>query len=135
MVGRLRRFGVLYGRAFQVMDDVLDVVRPAGDGGKESMADLRLGRLSLPLLYTLASLPPGHFLHRMMAGELESEAELAEAARIVRRGDGWVRAHSDARGIVGRARAQLRLLPPNPYLAALDALAAHLVDQRFRTTS
>jgi heptaprenyl diphosphate synthase len=130
-VGGLRRFGSWLGRAFQVMDDVLDIVRPAAASGKEPLTDLREGRLSLPLLYTLESLPADHFMQRIALGERLSDGELAEAGQLLRHSDGWIRALGDARAIVARANAELDLLPDRPHTAALRGIASHLVDQGF----
>ncbi|WP_266751646.1 polyprenyl synthetase family protein [Streptomyces sp. NBC_01221] len=131
VVGGLRRFGGWLGRAFQVVDDVLDVVRPESAAGKEPLTDLRQGRLSLPLLYTLDDLPGDHPLHGITDGRPLSEDELEDGIRLLRHGNGWVRALGDARAIVTTARAELALLPGGPHRDALDALAAHLVDQPF----
>lgn len=131
VVGGLRRFGGWLGRAFQIVDDVLDVVRPEAAAGKEPLTDLRQGRLSLPLLYTLKDLPVGHPLQRIVDGVPLSEEELEDGVRLVRHGDGWIRALGDARAIVVTARTELALLPDSPYRDALDALATHLVDQPF----
>ena len=131
VVGGLRRFGTWLGRAFQVMDDVLDLMRPAAAAGKEPLAYLRQGRLSLPLIYALDELDGDHFLHRLATGGRLTDAELHEGVRLLRRGDGWCRAIGDARAIVARARAELGLLPDGPHRDALDDLAAHVVGQGF----
>jgi heptaprenyl diphosphate synthase len=131
VVGGLRRFGSWLGRAFQVMDDVLDLMRPVESAGKEPLTDLRQGRLSLPLLYTLEELPEDHFLHGLTTGEPLGEPELEEGVRLLRHGDGWCRALGDARAIVARAHAELDLLPESPHRDALGAIAAHVVDQGF----
>jgi heptaprenyl diphosphate synthase len=128
-VGGLRRFGAWLGRAFQVMDDVLDVVAPADAAGKEPLTDLRQGRLSLPLIYTLQELPAEHPLQRLTAGERLQERTLREGVRLLCHGNGWIRALGDARAIVMRARTELALLQPGPHREALDALAAHVVDR------
>ena len=130
-VGSLRRFGVLLGRAFQVMDDVLDVVRSSDAAGKEQLTDLAQGRMSLPLIYTMEEVPEDHALHRIVRGEECSDDDLEVAARAVTRGDGWIRAYSDARMIVEKAKAHLQLTPENEYRAALIDLVAHIVDQGF----
>lgn len=134
VVGGLRRFGAWLGRAFQIVDDVMDVMRPLEVAGKEPLTDLRQGRLSLPLLYELRELPPEHFLHAVVRGEELSEERLEEGVRLLRRGDGWIRAIGDARAIVVRARSELALLPAGEHRERLDALAAHVVDQGFRDT-
>lgn len=131
VVGGLRRFGGWLGRAFQVMDDVLDVVRPESAAGKAAFTDLRQGRLSLPLLYTLDELPDDHPLHGIVDGRPLPDELVDDGVRLVRHGDGWIRALGDARAIVALARAELALLPGGPHRDALDALAAHVVDQSF----
>lgn len=131
VVDGLRRFGSWLGRAFQVMDDVLDVVRPTEAAGKEALTDLREGRLSLPLIYTLESVADDHPLRALLAGERLDPDAAEEGVRAVLHGDGWMRAFSDARAIVQRARDELALLPDRPHRDALGALASHLVDQGF----
>lgn len=131
VVGGLRRFGTWFGRAFQVVDDVLDVVRPGAASGKDALTDLHRGRLSLPLLYTLDALPRDHPLWGLVDGTPLTDAQLADGARLLRHGDGWMRALGDARAIVARAGSELDLLPSGPHREALRALVAHLVDQGF----
>lgn len=130
-VGTLRRFGLLFGRAFQVMDDVLDVVRSSAASGKERLIDVRRGRLSLPIIFSLASVDHAHPLRRIVEGEAATDDELAIALEAVERGDGWVRAWSEARAITDKAIANLRLLPESPYRDALERIAAHTADQGF----
>ena len=130
-IGTMRRFGLLFGRAFQVMDDVLDVVRASEESGKERMIDVRRGRLSLPIIFTLATVDDAHPLRRIVNGETVSDADVAVALRAVEREDGWVRAWSEARAIADKAIANLHLLPHTVYRDALEQLAAHVIDQGF----
>lgn len=131
VIGGLRRFGALFGRAFQVMDDVLDISRPDAVAGKESLIDLRQGRLSLPVLYQLEELPSDHFLRRLLNADPLSDTQLEQGIRILRNGNGWIRALGDARAIVARALTELEFLPENSYRQALTEIAAHLVNQGF----
>lgn len=131
IVGGLRRFGAWLGRAFQVVDDVLDVVRPEDASGKAALTDLRQGRLSLPLLYTLDELPCDHPLQGLIDGRMLTDDEIEEGVRLLRHGNGWIRALGDARAIIVTARSELGLLPDSHYRDALDGLAAHVVDQPF----
>jgi geranylgeranyl pyrophosphate synthase len=130
-IGTMRRFGHLFGRAFQVMDDVLDVVRSSAEAGKERMIDVRRGRLSLPILFTLASLERSHPLWRIVNGEAVTEDDAGIAVRAVEQMDGWVRAWSEARAVMERAIANLRLLTATAHRHALEHLAAQVVDQGF----
>ncbi len=50
----LSRFAYNLGMAFQVTDDILDIVGDAGKLGKPTFTDLRHSAITLPLIYTLS---------------------------------------------------------------------------------
>ncbi|MBX2828930.1 MAG: polyprenyl synthetase family protein [Flavobacteriaceae bacterium] len=129
VIGNLQRYGTLMGRAFQVMDDVFDIVRPSQNSGKEQMIDLKQGRLSLPIIYTLRSLPSDHFLQNILKNKPLTQEQLEEGIAIIKNGDGWMEAASDARAIASKAIAQLMLLPDSPYRDVLVELANYTVNQ------
>jgi octaprenyl-diphosphate synthase len=56
-VERLANYGRLLGLAFQVADDLLDVVGREDTAGKTLGTDLEQQKLTLPLIYMLATLP------------------------------------------------------------------------------
>ncbi|MGA2081951.1 MAG: polyprenyl synthetase family protein [Holophaga sp.] len=55
----LRRFGLEIGRAFQLVDDLLDYTATSEQMGKPVFSDLREGKLTLPLLTLLERAPGG----------------------------------------------------------------------------
>ena len=134
VVGNLKRYGTLMGRAFQVMDDVFDVVRPSENSGKEQLIDLKQGRLSLPILYTLRELPKDHFLQNILKGSPLTDAQLEEGIAVIKRSNGWIEAASEARAIAIKAIAQLELLPESPYQQILMELADYTVNQSIYQT-
>jgi heptaprenyl diphosphate synthase len=130
-VTAMSRFGRHLGRAFQMVDDLLDVVRPAGAAGKAPLTDLREQRLSLPIIYAIEGLPEEHPLVRVARG-LPSEADqLEQAARTLRSSNALFRCYSSARYEVGEARRWLASAPGGPVAEALAALTSHLVDQDY----
>ena len=127
-VDALTEFGLRYGLAFQVVDDVLDVVATADELGKPSGHDMAEGVYTLPVLHTLAGGGAAATeLRGLLGGPLAPEAQ-ARALALVRAGDGVGAAVDRARGYVGEAVAALDALPPSPAGDAMAAAARHLVD-------
>ena len=127
-VDALTEFGLRYGLAFQVVDDVLDVVATADELGKPAGHDMAEGVYTLPVLHTLAGGGAAATeLRGLLGGPLAPEAQ-ARALALVRAGDGVGAAVDRARGYVGEAVAALDALPPSPAGDAMAAAARHLVD-------
>jgi heptaprenyl diphosphate synthase len=124
-VDALTGFGLHYGMAFQVVDDILDVVATGDELGKPAGHDMAEGVYNLPVLRALDG-AGGAELRSLLGGPLEAGAQ-ARALAIVRDGDGVARSISDARAHVDRAIAELDRLPPTPAGDALAAAAGHLL--------
>jgi heptaprenyl diphosphate synthase len=126
-IDALERFGLHYGLAFQVVDDVLDVVASDGELGKPAGHDMAEGIYNLPVLRTLAAGgPAADELAGLLGGPLDAEAQ-ARALALVRAGDGVAEAMAAARDHVDEARVALTALAPSPAGEALAAAAGHLV--------
>ena len=85
-VEALAAYGTAFGMAFQVVDDVLDLVSTAEALGKPVGNDIREGVYSLPVLIALAG-AEGAALGRFL-GHRPDEAEVAEALALVRASSG-----------------------------------------------
>ena len=126
-VDRLTEFGTNFGMAFQIVDDVLDVVATDEQLGKPAGHDLVEGVYTLPVIRTLADDDAGaDKLRRILGGPL-AEGEL-DVARDIVRSNGAVdsalaTAHSYARSaqdaVAGLARAET--------VTAMAATADHLL--------
>ncbi len=121
----LTDFGLHYGMAFQVVDDILDVVATDEELGKPAGHDMAEGVYNLPVLRTLSGAGGGE-LRSLLGGPLEPEAQ-ARALAVVRDGDGVAQSITEARAYVDRAVADLDRLPPTPAGDALAAAARHLL--------
>lgn len=123
----LQRFGVGYGRAFQMQDDYLDLLGDPALLGKPTGGDLREGKATLPVLLLLEAgideprailqrhaREPGD-VERMRALVLEHGADRAAAKRI---------AH-EARAAI----AALAHFPPSAERSALAALAEREIER------
>jgi octaprenyl-diphosphate synthase len=74
-VRQVAEFGTQLGVAFQVRDDVLDYQADAEALGKPQCADLREGKVTLPLLLTLKRCTPGE--HTLISNTLKTASRLA----------------------------------------------------------
>ena len=124
-IDALGRFGLNYGMAFQVVDDILDVVATDEELGKPAGHDMVEGVYTLPVLRTLAG-PDGEAL-RPLLGQPLDDGTRRKALDLVRQGDGVDQAMAAARGFVDQAVTALDALPPTEARDALAAAARHLV--------
>lgn len=122
----LTTFGHSYGMAFQIVDDVLDLVSTEAEMGKPTGHDLEEGVYTLPVLYTLDG-PHGAELQSLLGGPIDADAR-ERAAEIVRDGDGIPRAIRRASEFADEGRAALRSLPDSPGVVGLWAAADYLLD-------
>lgn len=124
-IDAVTEFGHAYGMAFQIVDDILDVVATDEQLGKPAGNDLLEGVYTLPVLRTVQT-PAGDELRSLLGGELTVEAR-DRAREIVRAGAGVGEALDVARGWADKAGAVLTSLPDSPATTALLAAADHLI--------
>ncbi len=130
-VEALRCYGLWSGVAFQVIDDVLDIIGNEREIGKTLGRDFSLGNQTLPTIHCLAN-----------AG-WETAGALREALSTrgycdrprfrawLEQTDSIEYALSTARGYVADAVQQLDILPPSDARTSLVALAEFIVQRRF----
>jgi heptaprenyl diphosphate synthase len=124
-VDALTAYGRGYGMAFQIVDDVLDVVASEEELGKPAGHDIVEGVYTLPVIRALAS-PIGGDLRALLGRPLEGP-EL-DAARSLVRSNGAVSDAVDvARQYVAEAATALEPLGASPATTWLTATANRLV--------
>src|SRR5438270_4350628 len=85
LVEALTAFGEEVGVAFQLSDDLLDIVSADGTSGKSPGTDLREGVATLPVLFALAGDDPAEArLRELVAGPVTGVDEHAEALELLR---------------------------------------------------
>ena len=123
----LRRAGDALGVAFQIQDDVLDLVGDEATVGKSLGRDLEKGKVTLPLIYALDRAEPsdrGDILRLVRAGE-------AEALRTRLIDTGAVNASRRvARTYVDDAKSALSALPPSSARRLFEHLADSVVERQ-----
>jgi heptaprenyl diphosphate synthase len=128
LVEALTAFGEEVGVAFQISDDLLDIVSPGEESGKSPGTDLREGIATLPVLFVLADDDPADArLRELVSAPVTDDAEHAEALALLRASTGLTRATEVLRQYADRGRALLDAVPEGDVRDALSALCDYVV--------
>ncbi len=111
--------------AFQLIDDVLDLIATDEQLGKPAGHDLVEGVYTLPVLRAL-DMPEGEELRTLLGRPVEG-AEWERARAVVRSSEGIDEAVAEARAYTARAAECLTPLGHRPAAEALSAAADHLL--------
>lgn len=123
VVDDLREYGLSAGIAFQIVDDVLDILGDPEEVGKTLGSDSRLGKLTLPAIQARAAMSNG--FNPMVASD---SGRLRE---WVTRQGGIDYALSTAGAYVSSAIQRLEGLRPSEARSALMELAEFIIRRRF----
>jgi heptaprenyl diphosphate synthase len=123
-IDQLTSFGLHYGMAFQIVDDVLDVIATDEQLGKPAGHDIAEGIYNLPVLYALKEhgAPLGALLGQPIEG-----TDLEAARHLVRTSTGVDQSIEVARTYIDRAIAAIEALGTTPGTSALAGAASHLI--------
>jgi heptaprenyl diphosphate synthase len=128
LVEALTAFGEEVGVAFQLSDDLLDIVSKGEQSGKSPGTDLREGIATLPVLFVLAAAEPGEArLRDLVSRPVSDDGEHAEALALLRASSGLSRATEVLEEYADRARARLEAVPAGEVRDALSALCDYVV--------
>lgn len=127
LVEAMARFGRWLGVAFQIADDLLDVVGDERRTGKSLGTDLDLQKLTLPVIRLLNESPP-ETATRVRQILASPENHKRDALRPYLADSGALRyAARRAEEFADRARAELSRVPPSEYRSVLEALTDRVV--------
>lgn len=124
-IDQLTAFGRHYGMAFQVVDDILDVVATDEQLGKPAGHDIAEGIYNLPVIRALAA-GGAPELRALLGGPIEGD-DLERARKLVRESDGVAESVNVARSYVDQAVAALAPFGDRPSAVALGGAAEHLL--------
>jgi heptaprenyl diphosphate synthase len=126
----LTQWGERIGVAFQLSDDLLDVVADSEESGKSPGADLREGVRTLPvLLLQRANRPADAPLLAALGGDLSNDRDLAGVLEALREHDVMIEAREVATAWANDARSTLATLPDTNVRSALDSLCEFVVSR------
>lgn len=123
----LSDYGRCVGLAFQIVDDVLDLVGDETTLGKPVGHDLAHGLVTLPTLLYLERPAPDDAVEAVLSGTARDPQAVARAVAAIQRSGAIEAALAEARDLVQRSQATLASLPDGPARASLHALAEFVI--------
>ena len=126
-IRRLETYGQALGTAFQIQDDILDVIGDTGTVGKTLGIDVEKGKMTLPMIHFLRTAPAEHrvLLRSLLTGR---DADKAERVRnLVLPSQSIQFATDRARQLVDTARSAIAELPDTEARQVLDSMAEFVV--------
>lgn len=128
-VQALREYGLSVGIAFQIQDDLLDIVGDVSTVGKSLGSDIEKGKLTLPMIHFLANAPDEHCA--LLRALLRSgEADRGEKIRnLILPSDAVQYARDKAAWHIRRAIAGLGVLPDSEARRVLEQMASFVLDR------
>ncbi len=130
----LRAYGRELGLAFQLVDDVLDLVGDEAEVGKGVGTDVADGKVTWPVLHvygvadaaTRAAIRDAYTLPGL---DQEPGGRLARLRSVCDLGPGIQAARARAESLVASARSRLARLAPGPERSALEALGDYVLQR------
>ena len=126
-IAAMETLGLAIGLAFQMIDDLLDVLGPEEKIGKPVGSDLRAGIISLPVV--LGVQHNTEFARNFRAGTRLEGADFDHALQLMRDPVMIARGRALATAQVNRARDLLAQLKPSTYRNSLAALIDDQIDR------
>ena len=125
-IDALASYGQALGIAFQMSDDIMDLVGKPGLMGKGIGTDLAEGTVTLPVIFALREGDAG--IIRRVLSDLDPSPELLEAGiEAVLATDAVAKTEAWAQGEIGAALRDLSLLPDSPERDFLESVASEVV--------
>ena len=131
IVTAMEQYGRSLGLAFQIADDVLDLMGNEGKTGKSLGSDLQKQKLTLPLIRLLSTASDADAAEIRQFLAHPDETTRDRLAPYFERSDAFQYTHQKAKSLANDARRQLELLPMTPARRILAEIAEFAVQRSF----
>ena len=127
----LRQYGHDLGIAFQIMDDVLDIIGDASQVGKPVANDLRQGIVTLPVIDYLDAQPHDRRVDDLLRSGQHGDEVVLPIVADVRASGAVDRAVAEARNYVRAAQQKLTRFADSAALQSMLAVAEYVVARSY----
>lgn len=126
----LGEFGTNIGIAFQIVDDVLDLVSDEGTLGKSVGNDIREGNMTLPLIYAMNNGVDKKLLAEVISKKDKPKELVDSAVQMIKHSGCITESQRDAELFVVKAKESIAKLRDSPYKDELVHLAESVITRR-----
>lgn len=130
VVRKLRRFGYFAGMAYQIIDDILDIISTDKALGKPAGSDLLNGHLTLPIFFIKDDEEFQPFMARAFDGTL-TETERFEMLAYIRKTGAIEKAQAVSDLYLEKALAEIASLPENDAKKAFMQISAFIGKRKY----
>jgi len=128
-ITQMETYGMSLGTAFQIQDDILDLLGDVNTVGKTLGSDIEKGKMTLPMIHFLRTAPAEHrALLRSLLVSRESD-KIDRIRNLILPSNSINYATDRARQLVDRARSCLADLPPSDARRSLDTMAEFVISR------
>ncbi|HDI78093.1 MAG TPA: polyprenyl synthetase family protein [Desulfobacteraceae bacterium] len=132
LVEHVSEFGINMGMAFQLVDDILDFTGSIEDMGKPPLKDIKEGKITLPVIYTLAQLVPEERdrFRKIFFNARDRQYDFEYLIGVIRKKGGIEKTLNVAHLYIERAKKELRSLPDSYAKLCLKRLCNYILHRR-----
>ena len=132
-IGLLKKYGLAFGTAFQIQNDILDIIGTEKVFGKKIGEDIiegKLGNIVILLAFKELSLNDRRkFLNIMRKGEV-TKTDVREAIRLIQKTNSLSKASTLGKSYIYEAKRNLNLLPKNNWNDTLMVMADYVIERQ-----
>jgi octaprenyl-diphosphate synthase len=129
-IDAMGQFGLALGMAFQIVDDMLDIIGDESSLGKAHGIDFLDGKPTLPLIEAMKDPVVGERLAEMFSQEQKTHEQIEEALRLVKQTKALDASIKVARKFADAALGHLSVLDGSPFKRSMSEMVEAVVDRK-----
>jgi geranylgeranyl pyrophosphate synthase len=128
-IERIGRFAFRTGIAFQIADDMLDVIGDERSTGKRIGSDIMEGKPTLPIIFATQDPVHGNRIKELFAKKELDWSEVSEALELIKKTDAISRCREKAKMIAEESVSSLDTIDDSVYKRSLIGLSNFIADR------
>lgn len=131
LIRALTRYGYYLGMAFQITDDILDMVADEKVLGKQVGGDLRQGIITLPVIYALEHTTEKERLKELVTKQEKTEEEVQETIQLIKDSGAIKYSFDFSHKYLEKAKKELAKLPDIKTKKTFALIANYIGERTF----